>query len=64
MSVTRRLLFDVYSFTVRYCKTVSVINSMEYRVIFGDNIYNILSVDHMNFKRKSLKVRCEKVRRS
>ncbi|MCD8075158.1 MAG: phage head closure protein [Lachnospiraceae bacterium] len=52
------------SFTVRCCKATSVINSTEYRVIFGDEIYNILSVDHMNFKRKSLKVRCEKERRS
>lgn len=51
------------SFTVRYCRKVSEINNTEYRVLFGGEIYNILSVDHMNFKRKSIKVKCQKVRR-
>lgn len=51
------------SFTVRYCRKVSEINNTEYRVLFGGEIYNILSVDHMNFKRKFIKVKCQKVRR-
>lgn len=51
------------SFTVRYCRTVSKINNTEYRVLFGGDIYNILSVDHMNFKKKSIKLKCQKVRR-
>lgn len=51
------------SFTVRYCQKVSELNSTEFRVLFGGEIYNILSVDHMNFKRKSIKVKCRKVRR-
>lgn len=51
------------SFTVRYCQKVSELNNTEFRVLFGGEIYNILSVDHMNFKRKSIKVKCQKVRR-
>ena len=51
------------SFSVRYCETVEVITSDEYRILFRGEIYNILSVDHMNYKKKSLKFRCEKVRR-
>ncbi|MCD8156913.1 MAG: phage head closure protein [Clostridiales bacterium] len=51
------------SFTVRYCAAAAAVTSTGYRVLFGDDIYNILSVDHMNFKRKSLKLKCEKVRR-
>ncbi|MCR0611695.1 phage head closure protein [[Clostridium] innocuum] len=51
------------SFTVRYCRKVSELNNTEFRVLFGGEIYNILSVDHMNFKRKSIKVKCRKVRR-
>ena len=51
------------SFSVRYCRTVSKINNTEYRVLFGGEIYNILSVDHMNYRNKSVKFKCQKVRR-
>lgn len=51
------------SFTVRYCRTVSEINNTEYRVLFDGEVFNILTVDHMNFKRKSVKFKCRKVRR-
>lgn len=51
------------AFTVRYCKTVSEFTTDGYRILFGGEIYNILSIDHMNYKKKSFKFRCEKVRR-
>lgn len=51
------------SFSVRYCRKTSAVNNTEYRVVFRDEIYNILSVDHINFKKKSMKFRCQKVRR-
>lgn len=51
------------AFTVRYCKTVSEITTDGYRILFSSEIYNILSIDHMNYKKKSIKFRCEKVRR-
>lgn len=51
------------AFTVRYCKTMSEITTDGYRILFGDEIYNILSIDHMNYKKKAIKFRCEKVRR-
>lgn len=51
------------SFSIRYCKKASFINNTEYRVVFEGETYNILSVDHMNYKKKSLKIRCQKVRR-
>lgn len=51
------------SFSIRYCKKASFINNTEYRVVFEGETYNILSVDHMNYKKKSLKLRCQKVRR-
>ena len=50
-------------FSIRWCDKTSGINSTEYRVLLGDEIYNILAVDHMNYKRKSIKLRCRKVRR-
>ena len=51
------------SFSVRYCRLVSKIESTGYRIIFNETIYNILSVDHMNYKRKSVKFKCQRVRR-
>lgn len=51
------------SFSVRYCHKVSEINNTEYRVLFRGEIYNILSVDHMNYRNKSVKFKCQKVRR-
>ena len=49
--------------TVRYCRRVSVVNSTSYRIRFRDELYDIVNVDHMNFKKKSLKFSCCKVRR-
>ena len=50
-------------FTIRYCRMASALTSTGFRVEFNGEVYDILSVDHMNFKRKSIKLRCKKVRR-
>ena len=50
-------------FTVRWCKSVSEVDSTGYRVKYDGEIYNILGIDHMNFKKKSVKLKCQKVRR-
>lgn len=50
-------------FTVRWCKSVSQITSDGFRILYSDEIYNILGIDHMNFKKKSVKFKCQKVRR-
>ena len=51
------------TFTVRYCNQLVDIVSTGFRILFREEIYNILSVDHMNWKKKCLKFRCEKARR-
>ena len=51
-------------FTVRYCAAVSALTSTEYRVLYGGEVYDIIGIDHMNNKRKCIKLRCRKVRRS
>ena len=50
-------------FSVRWCKAVSEITSDGYRVVYADEIYNILGIDHQNYKKKSVKLKCQKVRR-
>lgn len=48
---------------IRYCKRVAILTSTGYRIQFGNELYDILAVDHMNFKRKCIKLSCQKVRR-
>ena len=50
-------------FTIRWCKQAAAITSTRFRVQFGDDIYDITSVDHMNYKKKCIKLSCQKVRR-
>lgn len=50
-------------FTVRWCRNVSEMTTDKYRVVYDGDIYNILGIDHMNFKKKSVKLKCQKVRR-
>lgn len=49
--------------TVRYCSKTSAVRSTTHRILFRDEIYDILAVDHLNFKRHGIKFRCRKVRR-
>lgn len=49
--------------TVRYCGEISRINAKEYRIMIGDRIYQILSIDEMGFKKISRKFHAELVER-
>lgn len=51
------------AFTVRYCKALKDADTTKLRVVFNGDLYNITFIDYMNFKNKSLKFRCQKVRR-
>lgn len=48
------------SFTIRYCKKIKDISSVEYRVVMNDKVFNILNVDHMGYKKKCVKLKCKK----
>lgn len=51
------------SFTVRFCRKTEAVTSTGYRILFGGEIYNILAMDRLNFKKKAVKFKCEKERR-
>lgn len=51
------------SFTVRWCRRLSGVTPDEFRVLFVGSIYDIIGVDHLNYKRKALKLRCKKADR-
>ena len=48
------------TFEIRYCSELSAITSTEYRAIFHGDVYNIDSVDMMNWQRKTIKLKCRK----
>ena len=49
--------------TVRYCAKADAITSTGFRVVFMGELYNIENIDHMNFRKRSLKYTCRKERR-
>lgn len=49
--------------TVRYCSMVAPISSTGFRVVLNGELYDIVNVDHMNYRKKCLKFSCRKVRR-
>ena len=51
------------AFTVRFCKQAAEVTTDGFRILFDGEVYNIVSVDHMNYRKKALKFRCEKARR-
>lgn len=50
-------------FTVRFCSLVKAVTQDEYRIIMNGEIYNIIGIDHMQYKGKAYKFRCRKERR-
>ena len=51
------------SFTVRFQNRLKNINTSEYRILFDDEMYNIIPIDFMNYKNRLIKFRCRKVSR-
>ena len=49
--------------TVRYSSETAAVTSTGYRIVFNGELYDILAVDHLNYKKNALKFKCRKVRR-
>ncbi len=47
-------------FSVRYCSELSDLTTTHYRIRFRGDVYNIQSIDHMNYQKKSLKITAKK----
>ena len=50
-------------FTLRWSKKASEIVSKGYRVLFKDSMYEIKGIDHMNYKKNSIKLHCNRIER-
>ena len=49
--------------TVRYCNQTASVRSTTHRILFRNEIYDIVAVDHLNYKKHGIKLRCQKARR-
>ena len=49
-------------FTIRWCEAASAVTSTGFRVLFRDEIYNILGMNHMNRKNRAVKLLCRRER--
>lgn len=49
------------AFTVRYCLAIKDIEPTNTRISFNGAFYDVTFIDHMNYKRNCLKIRCRKV---
>ncbi|EHI70059.1 phage head closure protein [Streptococcus ictaluri] len=50
-------------FTIRYSSEVANISSIGYQIQFKEELYDILGIDHLNYKKKALKLHCQRVER-
>lgn len=49
--------------TVRYCSETAAVTSTCFRIVFEGELYDILGIDHLSFKKHAIKFKCRKVRR-
>ncbi len=54
---------DRLDITVRYSSEIAEVDSKRYRILLGDRIYNIVSIDEMGFKHHSRKLHTKLVER-
>ncbi len=48
------------SFTTRYCEKMKNITSTKFRILWNNEVYNIIKVDHLNLKKRAIKFKCQK----
>lgn len=47
------------SFTVRFCKKLSELSAVDYRIVFRGKTYNIIQVDFADYDGKTVKIKAE-----
>ena len=48
---------DTVTFSARYCRALSELNSNDFRIVFMGRIFNILTVDNVQYLNVELKIR-------
>lgn len=47
-------------FTIRYSSKIKDINTKDYQIRFKGVLYTIEGIDHMSYRKKSIKIHCKK----
>ena len=47
------------AFAVRFCKKLSEISAVDYRIVFRGKTYNIIQVDFADYDGKTIKIKAE-----
>ncbi len=47
------------NFEVRWCSELSTLDSTHFRIVFKDCVYDILSVDFMNYQKRTIRIVCK-----
>ena len=48
---------DTVTFSLRYCRALAELNSNDFRIVFMGRVFNILTVDNVQFLNVELKIR-------
>ena len=51
---------ETITFKVRICNLLKDLNTTNFRIVYNDNAYNILSIDHLSYKQNFIKLKCKK----
>ena len=54
---------DTLVFEVRWCERLRDLDSTKFRILFGGSIYNIVTVDDVQFRHEKLKLTAQRERR-
>ena len=54
---------DTLVFEVRWCERLRDLDSTKFRILFGGAIYNIITVDDVQFRHEKLKLTAQRERR-
>lgn len=54
---------DTLVFEVRWCERLRELDSTRFRILFGGSIYNIITVDDVQFRHEKLKLTAQRERR-
>ena len=51
------------TFETRWCPELEAVSSTGYRILFENSVYNIVSIDPMNYQRQKIRFSCRKEKR-
>jgi SPP1 family predicted phage head-tail adaptor len=55
---------DTLVFTIRWCEKLADLDCSQFRILFAGRIYNLITVDDVQFRHQRLKLTGERVERS